>query len=190
MTFSTVGKTRFSAHAGLLIVNITVLALAARVNNFQDFFFMADLFPFVLSIVTLVLLTFSFLLELGLENSFTAYAPFEIGIFGVLSVLWLAFNAFSTSRWRHIPLACNSIPREFPDEITWCKDTQALKSFVWIEWVICLLTAIFTLRYSVTQSSRGNKHIWKTPLTHYSPNMRFEDNSGRDSEFLQFEKMI
>lgn len=28
------------------------------------------------------------------------------------------------------------VPAEFSDEKTWCRDLQALKAFVWIEWVI------------------------------------------------------
>jgi len=158
-----------AAHVALLFVNILVLALSARVNLFQEFFFMADLFPLALSIVTLVLLTFSILLDIGVQNPITGRAPFEVGLFSILTVLWLAFNAFSTSRWQHVPLACASIPAEYGAEIVWCKDLQALKSFVWIEWVMFLLITLVTLRYAITQSNAGQKHIWSTALTHYEP---------------------
>lgn len=95
-------------------------------------------------------------LDFALDNAYTGRAQFEIGIFGALSVNWLAFNAFSTSQWRQVPFHCNSIPsgthsyqnyyykpthpfivKDFPDEITWCKNLQALKSFVWINFLIC-----------------------------------------------------
>ena len=46
-----------------------------------------------------------------------------------------AFNAFATSRWRNVPMNCNSIPDEYSDMRGWCVDVQALKAFVWIEFV-------------------------------------------------------
>lgn len=74
MTFSSVGKKKVAVHIALYFVNIIVLALAARVNLFQEFFcesfelkFLvrfdifsqdaADLFPLGLSITSLVILT-------------------------------------------------------------------------------------------------------------------------------------
>lgn len=167
--YSSVGKTRLMVYAGLFFVNIVVLALSARVNVFQEFFFMADLFPLGLSITTLVLLTFMLLLDFSIQNAVTARPPFEIGILSVLTIFWLAFNAFSTARWRHVPLMCSSIPAEFSDEKTWCRDLQALKTFVWIEWVILFLTVASTIRYAVTEHSRGNKHVWSTALSRYTP---------------------
>jgi hypothetical protein len=112
-------------------------------------------------------------LDFALDNSYTGRAQFEIGVFGVLSVFWLAFNAFSTSRWGQVPFHCNSIPsgthsywnhynaihsfivKDFPDEITWCKNLQALKSFVWINFLIC------TSLSSSPSASRNE------PLTHH-----------------------
>lgn len=167
--YSSVGKTRLRAYAGLLFVNIIVLALSARVNLFQEFFFMADLFPLGLSITTFILLVIMLLLDFSHHNAFTAQPPFEIGILTVLTIFWLAFNSFSTVRWRHVPLACNSIPAEFSDEKTWCRDLQALKAFVWIEWVVLLFTVLFTIRYVAKEHTRGNKHVWATALSRYTP---------------------
>ncbi|GLB41086.1 hypothetical protein LshimejAT787_0903010 [Lyophyllum shimeji] len=190
MAFSTVGKAKVAAHAALLLVNILVLAFSTRVNRFQEFFFMADLFPFGLSIATLVLLTTAVALDFAIENSYTARAQFEIGHFGLLSVFWLAFNAFSASRWRMIPFQCNSIPIEFAEERGWCRDVQALKGLVWIEFLLCFVITLVTLRYTVTQYERGNKHIFQISLSRYRPQISGQSsNFSRDSEFLQFEKL-
>lgn len=180
-----------ASHLILLFVNIIVLALSARVNLFQGFFFHADLFPLALSIITFVIIVFLLALDFALNNSYTGRAQFEIGVFGVLSIFWLSFNAFSTSRWRQVPFHCNSIPSDFPDEITWCKNLQALKSLVWINFLICFFIALLTLRYAVSQYGRGNKHIFKMPLSRYRPEFRPNEsqNFNRGSEFLQFEKM-
>ncbi|KAL5483518.1 hypothetical protein ACEPAI_8750 [Sanghuangporus weigelae] len=169
MGYSNVGKTRLKVYGLLCVLNIIVLALSSRVNQFLDFFFMADLFPFILSIITLVFLSAVLLLDFAMYNPFTSRPPFEIGCLMILSVLWLASNTFSTSRWRFVPLSCGSIPEDFSAERTWCRDLQALKAFVWIEWVVLLLTTVLTIRYAVIQHVHGNKQIWRTALSRYVP---------------------
>ncbi|KAJ3777220.1 hypothetical protein FB446DRAFT_718541 [Lentinula raphanica] len=183
--FTSVGKKKITVHVVLYCVNIIVLALSARVNMFQEFFFVADLFPLGLSIATLVVLTTMLALDFICKTSYTGRPQFEIGVFTVLSIFWLSFNAFSTSRWRHVPMSC---PAGSDDVKTWCQDVQALKAFVWIEWLIFSLTAYMTLRYTISQKNRGNKHILRMPLSRYSPLLR---NDGiteytRNSEFVQF----
>ncbi|KAH9855594.1 hypothetical protein C2E23DRAFT_813940 [Lenzites betulinus] len=167
--FSTAGKTKLGVHGLLIVFDVIALALAARVNIFQEFFFMADLFPLGLAIATLIVLFFTLVLDLTLKNTPTARPAVYIGLLYVLSILWLAFNAFSTSRWRNIPMNCSSIPEEYADERTWCRDVQALKSFVWIEFVALFFTASFTLRYAITEHRRGHTQIWSGPLSRYVP---------------------
>ncbi|KAL5504975.1 hypothetical protein ACEPAH_7638 [Sanghuangporus vaninii] len=151
MGYSSVGKTRLKVFGLLCVIDTIVLALSSRVNHFLDFFFMADLFPFILSIITLAFLSVVLLLDYAMYNPFMSRPPFEIGSLTILSIFWLASNAFSTSRWRFVPLSCGSIPDDFSAERTWCRDLQALKAFVWIEWVILLLTTVLTVRYAVVQ---------------------------------------
>ncbi|KAF5366280.1 hypothetical protein D9758_005663 [Tetrapyrgos nigripes] len=183
-SFSSVGKKKVVAHIGIFICNLIVLALASRVNHFQEFFFVADLFPFALSIVCLVTLTIMLGLDFATANSFTGRPQFEIGLFGLLTIFWLAFNSFSTSRWGHVTMSCNAIPSGFDDVKGWCTDLNALKAFVWIEWVMFFLTTIITFRYVVTQKNRGNTHVFKMPLSRYRP--REFDSFPRNSEFLQY----
>jgi hypothetical protein len=201
---SSVGKKKVAGHAVFLLIDIIVLALSATVNIFQDFFYIADLFPFALSIISLVIVVVLLALDLALPHFPTNRAPADIAIFGVLSVFWLSFNAFSTSRWREIPFQCDAIPTDFLDERLWCKSLQALKSFVWLNFLACLAIALFTLRYTVAQYYRGHRHILSTPLSRFRPDaapyspssaseytgagrMGFRRTQG--SEFLQFEKI-
>ncbi|KAG7095182.1 hypothetical protein E1B28_005961 [Marasmius oreades] len=169
MAFSSVGKKKIAAHVFLLLINILVLALSSRINQFQEFFFVADLFPFALSIVTLVLLCTMLAFDLTSSNSYIGRAQIEIGIFAVMSILWLAFNAFSTSRWRDVPFQCGAIPQEYSDIRTWCKDLQALKAFVWVEWLTFSLITAIIARYTILQNARGHKHIFKMPLSRFNP---------------------
>ncbi|KAE9402573.1 hypothetical protein BT96DRAFT_879448 [Gymnopus androsaceus JB14] len=186
--FTSVGRKKVAAHLTLYFLNIIVLALAARVNSFQEFFYAADLFPLGLSITSLVILTVMITLDFATSSSYTGRPQFEIGVFAVLSLFWLAFNAFSTSRWRQVPLNCSAVPAGFEDVKTWCQDLQALKAFVWIEWLFFFFTAFVTLRYVIAQNTRGNKHIFRMPLSRYSPNQaRAADvDYTRNSEFMQF----
>jgi hypothetical protein len=193
MGFSTVGKQQLAAHAGILLVNFVVLAFSARVNQFQEYFFVADLFPLALSITTFVVLIIVILLDLRFQNTFTARPPFLIGLLSVFTIIWLAFNAFSTSRWRYVPMSCDTIPSSFPDERKWCKDILVLRAFIWVEWVLFLLTLLFTLRFSASQASNGCRHIWTMSLSRYTPSAGMPDSGDgkywRSSDFLQFEKM-
>ncbi|OCH84080.1 hypothetical protein OBBRIDRAFT_799397 [Obba rivulosa] len=167
---SAVGKKRAAMYASLIVIlDVAVLALAARVNIFQEFFFMADVLPFALSIVTLGLLLITLTINFSGINCFLTRPTFETGFLLCLSVLWLASNAFSTSRWGGIPLACSSIPAEYAYERAWCTDVQALKALVWILFVFLFIVAAFTLRYVITESRRGRSHIWDGPLSHYGP---------------------
>ncbi|KJA17205.1 hypothetical protein HYPSUDRAFT_70872 [Hypholoma sublateritium FD-334 SS-4] len=187
---SSVGKKKITAQVAFLVVDIIVLALAARVNAFNEFFYAADLFPLALAIVSLVVGVSLLALDLALADAYTARPQAEIAVFGVLAVLWLAFSAFSTARWAGVPLQCSAIPSQFADARTWCADLQALKAFVWIEFLMCLGIALFTLRYAIAQRARGNTHIFAGPLSRYVP--RAPPAAGtfgyRGSEFLQFEK--
>jgi len=191
MAFSVVGKAKLAAHAVLLLINVLVLAFSTRLNRFQEFYFMADLFPFGLSIATLILLTTMIALDFAVKNSYTGRAQFEVGYLGVLSIFWLAFNSFSTSRWTMIPFQCSSIPSAYPDERTWCKDVQTLKGLVWVEFLLCFGMALMTLQYAITQYQRGHKHIFLMPLSRYRPQVASQGNPNfaRGSEFLQFEKL-
>jgi len=167
--YSSIGKTRLNGYVSLFALNLIVLILSARVNQFQGFFFIADLFPLGLSITTFVVLFLMMMLDFSLHNSLTARPPFEIGVLSVLSIFWLAFNAFSTSRWRHVPLACSAIPSGFSDERAWCRDVQALKAFVWIEWLAVLVILVMTLRFVIREHLAGNTYIWTNSLSRYQP---------------------
>ncbi|KAJ3512761.1 hypothetical protein NLJ89_g3334 [Agrocybe chaxingu] len=172
MVLSSVGRKKLAGQAAFLFLDVVVLALSARVNQFQDFFYVADIFPLALSIVSLVLVVILIVMDLILYDSYTSRPQFEIGFFGVLSIFWLA--------------------PEFMDERVWCKTLQALKSFVWITFVTCIAIALFTLRYSISQYKRGNKHVFEMPLSRYRPEIGPSSDAfraGRGSEFLQFEKL-
>ncbi|KAA1477056.1 hypothetical protein DENSPDRAFT_844218 [Dentipellis sp. KUC8613] len=165
---SAVGRTVFYIYAAIVLVNVVVLALSARVNMFQEFYFVADKFPLAMSIVTLIISVLMLFLDVGLDNAYTARATFEIGMLSILSIFWLAFNAFSSSRWKHIPMNCFVIPSDYPETRSWCMELQALQAFVWINWTLLFLATLALIRYSVTQAQAGQKHIWTTPLSRFA----------------------
>ncbi|KZT25596.1 hypothetical protein NEOLEDRAFT_1133599 [Neolentinus lepideus HHB14362 ss-1] len=184
---SSSGKKFLVALGVITVLDVAAVAFSARINIIQEFFFMADLFPLGLSIATLILILLMLILNLTVVDSFLVRAPFQIGNLFVLSLLWLAFNAFSTARWAHIPTNCSSIPVEYPDARAWCRDVQGLKAVIWLEWVMLLATPLLTLRHIITQHTQGYAHIWTMPLVRYD-SRHGSRGDGRDSEFLQFEK--
>ncbi|KAF9042899.1 hypothetical protein BJ165DRAFT_1390449 [Panaeolus papilionaceus] len=194
---SSVGKAKLAGQSAFLATTIIVLALSTQVNQFTEFFYVADLFPLALSIISLVVVVYLFGMDLALSNAYISRAQSQIAVYGILSIFWLSFNSFSTSRWRHIPFQCDQIPRDFSDERRWCKNLQALKSFVWIEFIISFLICLFTLRYSISQHTRGHKHIFSVSFVRYRAKMGPHPGHAsaasfgfsRSDDFLQFEKI-
>ncbi|KAJ7901653.1 hypothetical protein B0H13DRAFT_2023690 [Mycena leptocephala] len=194
MAFSSVGRIKVAIHLLLLLINIVVLALSAQVNQYQEWFFIADRFPFILSVITFVLLGLMILIDFVANNSYTGRPQFEIGVFSLLTIFWLAFNAFSTSRWNSAPFNCGIIPKDYPDTIQWCQRLSALRLMVWMEWIMLFFTTIATLRYAVTENNRGNRHIFQMPLSRYEPrSVNIETNVtgyafGNNQYMQQYEK--
>ncbi|PIL27292.1 hypothetical protein GSI_10439 [Ganoderma sinense ZZ0214-1] len=169
MAFSSIGKKKLGVHVLLIIFTILALVFAVRVNNFQEYYFIADLFPLGLAVATLVILLLTFALDIVIQNIPTARPAVEVCVLYVLSIVWLAFNAFSTSRWSQIPMNCNSIPDEYADMRGWCRDVQALKSFVWIDFVAIFVTASWILGYALSEHKQGRTDVWSGPFSRYDP---------------------
>jgi len=172
MAFTSLGKKKFAAHVLLILLSVAVVVTSARVNIFQEFFFMADLFPLILSSVTLFLLVLTLMLDLVLTKTFFTVPIFEVGLLSAMTIIWLAFNIFSTVRWQFIPLDCASIPPEYDEERVWCRDVQALKSFVWTLFAALLLAVSFIVRYAWVQHRKGNTHVWTTSLSRFRSRVR------------------
>jgi len=167
---ATVGKRKLVAFGAIAVLDITVLTLSVSVNIFQGFFFVADMFPLLLSIVTLALLLVSVLLELTFRNAFTAHPAFEVPVLAILAVFWLSLNAFSTRQWGSIPMSCTFIPDEYNDAQGWCKNIQALRVMVWIVWACLVVLTSCIFYFAMSESRKGNPQVWKTPLSRYIEN--------------------
>jgi hypothetical protein len=172
MSVSAVGKKKFAAFGGIIVLNIAVLALSIGVNIFQGFFFVADLFPLVLSITTLTIFLLLIFLELTASNAFTARPVFEIPLLVILTLTWLGFDAFSTSRWSGIPTSCSVISDEYSEVRSWCQHLQALKAVIWLVWVTLLILTSSLLCFVVTHAHHGKGQVWRTPLSRYDPSNR------------------
>lgn len=169
MEFSALGKKKVASHAVLFAFNGVALALATKVAKFNQFFYVADLFPMAISILTLVVLFTMLTMEFALNRSPLGLPLVEAGILGVLSIFWLAFNAFSTARWKYVPMQCEAISLAYSPERAWCRDVHALKAFVWAVFIACLGITVWTITYTLMQYQKGNKHILKMPLSQYDP---------------------
>ncbi|KAF8579733.1 hypothetical protein K439DRAFT_1637710 [Ramaria rubella] len=193
MTLSTVGSARFKVYGALLLVNTVVLGLSGHINHFQAFFYKADVFPLALSVSTTIFVLTMILLDINLKNAFTARPPFELAWLFILGILWLAFNAFSTSRWKYANTGlCGTIPSDaqYAPYRTWCHELQALRVFVWIEWVMILFTFAYLVRWTLRKHHSGRHDVWTTAFSRFverdPPQRPFRE--ATNSEFLQWEK--
>ncbi|KZW04165.1 hypothetical protein EXIGLDRAFT_758463 [Exidia glandulosa HHB12029] len=153
----------------LLVCNLIVFALAAHVNTFHGFFYVADEAPFFLSIFTFLIVGSTFVGDLRGTNPLLSRPRIELPLLALLTLFWLCFNAFSSSRWRFVQAAdCGTIPAgdDFSSVAIWCREVQALRSFVWVEWIILAATFVWLTAFTLRASRRGNTRIWSTSLAH------------------------
>ncbi|KIY74072.1 hypothetical protein CYLTODRAFT_406120 [Cylindrobasidium torrendii FP15055 ss-10] len=144
------------------------MGLSGRVNQYQDWFYVADLFPFAFSVISVALLLLLLIpLAVGMARSrrmsLAAMRIMQIGVYTVLSVFWLCSNAFSTNRWNGIPLDCNALVDTADEEADltaeWCNALKALRVIVWILWA-GFLGADFLAYKSPKEDYRSNIIQW------------------------------
>jgi hypothetical protein len=160
-----VTKSRIRLYGALLVCNLIVFSLSAHVNSFTSFFYVADLFPFAMSIITFVIVGGTLLGDLKGSNPVLSRPMIELPWLAILAVLWLCLNSFSSSRWRYVQAGdCGDIPSD--SELTavtvWCKEVQALRSFVWVEWLIVVASLLWLWLQTSREASRGNRQVWST----------------------------
>jgi len=166
---------RLKIYAALGLCTIIVLAISTHVNSFMGFYYVADQFPFVLSIITLVFLSGVFSLEYFYSGDvFTARPIVELPWLGALLLTWTGANAFSTSQWRNVQSSdCAEIPIDDDSEFlgparTWCQEIQVLRATIWFEWTLLLITFTAILTFSLFKSRRGSPHVWTTPFARFT----------------------
>lgn len=72
--------------------------------------------------------------------SVAAIRTLQLGVYVLMSVLFLPANAFSSNRWNGIPLQCPAVEDGEEDGdvlLQWCAAITALRVFVWLLWVAC-----------------------------------------------------
>jgi len=172
------------AYALIVILDIVVLALAVSVNIFQEFFFVADLFPLTLSIATLAIFLVQVVLDSKSRNAYTARPAFEIPLLGVLTIIWLASNSFTTSRYMGLP-NCSVFTGDLAEERAWCRKAQGLLAVVWIEWAALLATTLTLARVTILRARRNNTAVWHTTLSRYRSTKHSQDFIQEVSSFYR-----
>jgi len=183
MGLSSTGK-KLLAYAFIVALDIVALALAVSVNAFQEFFFAADLFPLALSIATLAILLVQIALGLRSKSAYTTRPVFEILLLGALTIIWLASNSFTTSRYMGLP-NCSVFAGDLAEERAWCRNAQGLRAIIWIEWAALLVTTLALARATITRARRNNTAIWHTTLSRYRSTKHSQDFIQEVSSFYR-----
>jgi len=174
----------------LSLVNLIVMGLSGHINQFQEFYYKADVVAFGLSLATGIWILLMIILDVASSNASTAKPAFELTWLCLVTLLWLGFGAFSTNRWRGVGAGlCKTIPTasQYDGYRTWCHEVQALRAFIWIEWVIFLFTFAYLLRWTLEKSNSGRNDVWATSFSRFQE-MQTGSITRATSEFLQWEK--
>lgn len=187
-------RTRSIVRGLLVVVTLVIFVLSTHINLFMGFFYIADRFPFVISLITGSTLFLTAVLDaMKAGDAITSRPLTEVGILGVFFILWTAANGFSTPRWDAIqPGTCFAITVEKNPAFesatrVWCREMLALRGLVWVEWVLIGGALAALLVYCIKQTKHGSGHVWSTPLAIYDPNMALPNKWNAQSRvFSQF----
>jgi hypothetical protein len=179
------GRKFIAARAAVFLLALMVLIFTVRVNTFTGWFFHADKFPFGLSIATLLMIGILLLADLVSSSAITGRAQFQCISLGALSVFWLAFNAFATSRYVNVPYNCASV---FPDDElagmrSWCVNVHVVKGVMWVEWVFITLLLAVVGRFVQSECAKGNSYVLRVPLCRYDSQYQVDRDMKVDYPF-------
>ncbi|EJT98436.1 hypothetical protein DACRYDRAFT_24499 [Dacryopinax primogenitus] len=141
-------------------LSIIVLGISANVN-------------FGLGIATAVLTIISVIPVLAIDffrkGVFTSWTSVELGLVGLLWVLWLATGADAASL---ASAGCDAFCEGFfcyGYSASTCSQVRAIAAFGFIGFFILLALWVWTLVIGVRAHNVGDTRIWMTPAYEYSP---------------------
>jgi len=148
---------RLVIYGVLLLFSLIVLGLACNlITNATGSF---PGFVVAVSVLTLLALVPTLVVDLG---PFFSWVAIELAVFGVLSVLWLASAALSTS-----PLLFTQ------DSGVWLSFNiaslcSAVQAFSWLTWLIIMAYIILLFVLANLAMTRGHKRVWLSQASNLS----------------------
>jgi len=162
------GILRLSTFAIVLFCSLIALALAGHFTSvtnriYPGLFFQWAALAIAVAVLTWISLLPMLLIDLNRRGSFMSWISVELGVVGVLMILWLSTAAYVSSFGT---LNCDSVLLEdYDDAESICRQYQALQAFSWLCWLALLGYFTTILVLALIANGRGNHGIWKSAVS-------------------------
>ncbi|KAL5527210.1 hypothetical protein ACEPAG_6001 [Sanghuangporus baumii] len=147
---------RVGTFGTLLLFSLIEMALgAAYIAKLDDLGFGSPNFAglaVAISVITLVIITPMFAIDFVRRGAVTSWVIVELGVTGVLMILWLA-TAATTADFTDGSVDCDGLRG---DSEFICRTYQAIEAFAFINWLLLLFYFSALIGFSVTAQTRRN----------------------------------
>jgi len=157
---------RTASFATLLLFTLIVLGISAHwVSVLQGFYsaaYTASGFALAVSVITLAFILPMLLISILRKGSLLSWVVVELGVCGVLWVLWLASAAYTTSMTGGATLNCDYALLSAEVQSI-CHQYQALQAFSWLNWLILFAYIVLLLVFAIKAQGHGHS-VWTSDV--------------------------
>ncbi|KAF8759795.1 hypothetical protein RHS01_01969 [Rhizoctonia solani] len=138
-------------------------------------------FSLAVSVITWAFMFPALLVSIFRRGSFLSWVAIELGICGVLWVLWLASAAYTTSLSAGIALNCD-LASDIGAESS-CRQYQAIQAFSWLNWVILFAYIVLVIALAIKAMNKGQS-VWTMEISDLSAAVSGGDSNSATSNHV------
>ncbi|KAG8707485.1 hypothetical protein FRC08_000472 [Ceratobasidium sp. 394] len=126
-------------------------------------------FALAVSVMTWAFLLPIYLVGMLRKGSLLSWVVVELGVCGLLWVLWLASASYTSSMTGGATLNCDYALLS-PEVESICRQFQALQAFSWLNWLIIFAYVVMLLVFAIRAQGQGHS-VWTSDVTDL-PNLK------------------
>ncbi|KAG9102688.1 hypothetical protein FRC06_001435 [Ceratobasidium sp. 370] len=119
-------------------------------------------FALAVSVMTWAFLLPVYLIGILRKGSLLSWVVVELGVCGLLWVLWLASASYTSSMTAGATLNCDYALLS-PEAESICRQFQALQAFSWLNWLIIFAYVVMLLVFAVRAQGQGHS-VWTSDV--------------------------
>ncbi|KAB5595523.1 hypothetical protein CTheo_984 [Ceratobasidium theobromae] len=152
---------RLAAFGTVLAFALIVLGISAYwVSMLQGYATMlstSSSFGLAVGLMTFIFLLPILIVGMTRKGSFLSWVSVELGVMGLMWVLWLASASYTTSMTAGYTLNCDLALDTTAEGV--CRQFQAIQAFSWLNWLIIFAYIVLLVVFIVKASNEG-RSVW------------------------------
>ncbi|KAG8762806.1 hypothetical protein FRC11_007680 [Ceratobasidium sp. 423] len=170
---------RLASFATVLAFSLIVLGISgywvSQLEGVATSLATSSSFSLAVAVITWAFMFPVLLVSTMRRGSFLSWVAIELGICGLLWVLWLASASYTTSMSAGVTLNCDlAFSVEFESV---CRQYQAIQAFSWLNWLILFAYIVLVVILAVKAMNRGQS-VWTMEITDLSTAGSGSGNDG------------